>query len=144
MIHNAWTYGVGNANDFRKQADDLDKITQASVNAYMSRCTITEEEVKQLMDDETWLTAKEAKEKGFATGTMDEKPEGVSQSAMKWIQQRLLYGSESRLEIRDTSEIENRIAQKVAEKVVKQIKENSKEQGDSTGFSAFFNSGKGE
>ena len=75
---------------------------------------------------------------------MDEKPEGVSQSAMKWIQQRLLYGSEARLEIQDTSEIENRIAQKVAEKVVKQIKENSKEQGDSTGFSAFFNSGKGE
>lgn len=31
MIHNAWTYGQGNAAELRKQADDLDTITQASV-----------------------------------------------------------------------------------------------------------------
>ena len=76
----------------------------------------------------------------FTPGTWNSVNINGGLYAMKWIQQRLLYGSEARLEIRDTSEIENRIAQKVAEKVVKQIKENSKEQGaftdsgDSTGM----------
>ena len=42
MIHNAWTWALGNANDFRKQADDLDAITQASINAYMENVNITE------------------------------------------------------------------------------------------------------
>ena len=35
MIHNAWAYTAGNANELRKMADDLDIMTQASINAYM-------------------------------------------------------------------------------------------------------------
>ena len=50
LIHNAWTYASGNAEEFRKQAEDLEKITQASVNAYMSRVNISEEELKKLAD----------------------------------------------------------------------------------------------
>ena len=67
MIHNAWSWGSGNANDFRKMADDLDKITQPSIEAYKSVSTISEDEIKQLMDDETWITAEKALEYGFAT-----------------------------------------------------------------------------
>ena len=33
MIHDAWTYAAGNADDFRKAADDLDVITTASISA---------------------------------------------------------------------------------------------------------------
>ena len=40
MIHNAWIYATGNANELRKQADDLEKITQASINAYMEYLNI--------------------------------------------------------------------------------------------------------
>lgn len=86
MIHNAWTYTSGNAEELRKAAEDLDKITSASVAAYMTNVTITEEEVKQLMDDETWLTPQECVEKGFATevliGGTDRK---ASQSVRKSI-----------------------------------------------------------
>ena len=86
MIHNAWTYASGNAEELRKAAEDLDKITSASVAAYMANVTITEEEVKQLMDDETWLTPQECIEKGFATevltGGTDRK---ASQSVRKSI-----------------------------------------------------------
>ena len=31
MIHNAWTYAIGNAAELRKVADDLDKITQGGI-----------------------------------------------------------------------------------------------------------------
>jgi len=72
MIHNAWTSISGNAAELRKQADDLEKITQASIEAYMSRVNITEDELKALLDAETWLLPSEALEKGFATSIVAE------------------------------------------------------------------------
>jgi ATP-dependent Clp protease protease subunit len=39
FIHNAWNYAAGNANQLRKAADDLDTITQASINTYMNKCS---------------------------------------------------------------------------------------------------------
>lgn len=72
MIHNAWMCTAGNAEQLRKDADDLDTITQASVAAYMSRVNITEDELKALLDAETWLLPSEALEKGFATSIVAE------------------------------------------------------------------------
>ena len=51
MIHNAWSYVQGNAKELRKQADDLDKITQASVVAYKAHSTLSEAEIVELMDN---------------------------------------------------------------------------------------------
>jgi ATP-dependent Clp protease protease subunit len=74
MIHNAWTQGgEGNAQYFRKLAEDLDKITQPSVEAYKAVSNLSEEEIKNLMDEETWITAEEAKEWGFTTEIPSEK-----------------------------------------------------------------------
>lgn len=72
MIHNAWMYTAGNADQLRKDADDLDVITQASVAAYMSKVSIDEDELKELLDAETWLLPSEALEKGFATSVVAE------------------------------------------------------------------------
>lgn len=80
MIHNAWVYASGNASELRKQADDLDKITSASVNAYMENVNITEEELRQLMDNETWLTYDECLKMGFATLISEDSTDKVSQS----------------------------------------------------------------
>lgn len=70
MIHNAWILTIGNANQLRKEAEDLDKITQASINAYMNCVSITEEELKALLDAETWILPDEALEMGFATSVV--------------------------------------------------------------------------
>lgn len=90
MIHNAWTRVSGNANELRKQADDLDTITQASINAYMEKVNISEEELKELLDEEKWLLPQEALEKGFATMISgvdtSSKP---SQSAMIYIMEKV-------------------------------------------------------
>lgn len=67
MIHNAWTFAAGNAAELRKQADDLEKITQASVEAYKAHSSLSEDEIKALMDAETWILPGEALEYGFAT-----------------------------------------------------------------------------
>jgi len=72
MVHNAWMYTAGNADQLRKDADDLDKITQASINAYMQNVNITEDKLKELLDAETWLLPDEALEMGFATSIVGE------------------------------------------------------------------------
>lgn len=84
MIHNAWTYAVGNSEELRKQADDLEKITQASVEAYKSHSSLSEKEIKKLMDEETWILPTEALEYGFATKI--DKPENKNASQNAFLQ----------------------------------------------------------
>jgi ATP-dependent Clp protease protease subunit len=66
MIHNPWTIAAGNAEYFRKLADDLDKIRESLIVAYQSKSQLSREKIIELMDAETWLTAEEAVAYGFA------------------------------------------------------------------------------
>ncbi|TYS67050.1 Clp protease ClpP [Sutcliffiella horikoshii] len=78
MLHNAWTYAVGNAKELRKVADDLDSIGESVLACYTHR--IDEDEAKKLLDDETYLSAKKALEKGLIDEIVDSKPEEVESS----------------------------------------------------------------
>jgi ATP-dependent Clp protease protease subunit len=62
MIHKPWTFAVGNADDLRKTADDLDSIEQGLMKVYEEnlREGVDIEEVKEMVSNETWLTADEA------------------------------------------------------------------------------------
>ena len=60
MIHNAWVMTMGNAEDLRKTADDSDKVNQTIVNAYLGKAKVSEDKLKELMDEESWLNAKDA------------------------------------------------------------------------------------
>lgn len=73
MIHNPWNIAIGNSADFRKMADDLDKIGESLVAVYVERTGLSEDEIKTMMDNETWLTGKESLEKGFADEVEEEK-----------------------------------------------------------------------
>lgn len=91
MIHNVWTYASGNSADLRKVADDLDIMTSSSIKAYKEHANISEEEIKELLDNETWLTADEALEKGFITKiAADTKNNKSNQSARKAVYNMLL------------------------------------------------------
>jgi ATP-dependent Clp protease protease subunit len=81
MIHNCWTVAMGNSKDLRKQADDLDIIMNSSIESYMARVNITEKELRKLLDDETWLTAEECVEKGFADELLPLAEDSINQSA---------------------------------------------------------------
>ena len=83
MIHNAWTDIAGNAEQLRKQADDLETITQASINAYMGGVNITEDELKQMLDDETWISPQDALSMGFATSVINDTSNKASQNSKK-------------------------------------------------------------
>lgn len=64
MIHKAWTFAMGNANDMRSLADTLDKLDSGIIATYMSRAAdgVTEDKISELMAAETWLTGAEAAE----------------------------------------------------------------------------------
>ncbi len=84
MIHNCWTLSIGNANELRKTASDMDKIMDAVIQCYLSKIKITEEELRALLDDETYLTAQEALEKGFCDEVLElkEDEKGIHQNAL--------------------------------------------------------------
>lgn len=62
MIHNAWTIAMGNANDFRKTADTLDKVSASHIEIYVENAAegMTPEKFKAAMDAETWLDGTDA------------------------------------------------------------------------------------
>ena len=67
MIHRPWVSNMGGeSNDLRKQADLLDSL-EADLLAAYGRTGIGEAQLKQMMADETWMTADEAHALGFAT-----------------------------------------------------------------------------
>ena len=118
MIHNAWTVAMGNAAQLRKTADDIETITQASVEAYKKVATISEEEIKALMDAETWILPKDAVEYGFATEIDDEDDDDEpKQSAFGVIMQKLT-APEAVLEAQeiDIDALAEKIAVKLAAK----------------------------
>lgn len=91
MIHNPWTFIGGDSNVLRKEADTLDKMAQVSIDIYCKTTGLEEEKIKEMMDVETWITSKEAKEMGFATEIQEEEKEedvivqSVKQSLIKKI-----------------------------------------------------------
>lgn len=66
MVHNPWTVTMGNAEELRKDADTLDKMRDSILSFYQSKAYgKTADDLKALMDAETWLSAEEAREAGF-------------------------------------------------------------------------------
>jgi ATP-dependent protease ClpP protease subunit len=92
MIHNCMSYiGYANSEEMRKAAEDNDKINQSSINAYLTVTSLSEEKITELMDNATWLTAKEALDYGFATEIADQEEDGTAQqSAFGMIREAVL------------------------------------------------------
>lgn len=67
MVHNPAVTADGNQYDHRKTAKDLDKFAQSILNAYELKCRgkKTREQLKAMMDSETWMPVQEAVEAGL-------------------------------------------------------------------------------
>lgn len=65
MIHDAWTFAIGNAKELRKTADVLDQIQKALVAVYHDKTGLPKNEIIAMLDEETWMDAEEAKKLGF-------------------------------------------------------------------------------
>lgn len=151
MVHNAWTWASGNADQLRKAADDIETITQALVEAYKTRATISEKKIKELLDGETWILPADAVAYGFATeidedGEDDDK-DGIQQSAFRMIMQKLTTQEASlELQARTSTDMSDDMVDKLAENISGRLlaalldpKEQDRGQAEDTnGWKAFF------
>lgn len=73
MVHNAWTWAKGNAEQLRKAADDLDRINQSAIQTYLQKAgdKLDEETLKELLDAETWLSAEDAYKYGLCDEVLE-------------------------------------------------------------------------
>lgn len=66
FLHNPWAYACGNADQLRSMADQLDALADASRQLYLSRAkSLTEEELRQMMQKETMLAPDACLNYGF-------------------------------------------------------------------------------
>jgi ATP-dependent Clp protease protease subunit len=70
MIHNPLTYAEGDMHDLRHVADVLDAVKDTIVNAYQIKTKKSRTKIAEMMDNETWMSAKAAVKDGFADGMM--------------------------------------------------------------------------
>lgn len=104
MIHHAWSYARGNAEELRKAADDLEKISDTAAQAYRLVMAISEEKLQELLENESWITPQEALEYGFATGMGAESIEEQPQhSARKRVFDQLVAGRQEPAPWEETS-----------------------------------------
>lgn len=77
MLHKPFTIVMGNSNDLQQHIEILQKVEDTLVKNYMRHFKGTEDELRDMLADETWLTADEALEYGLC----DEVVEAVEVAA---------------------------------------------------------------
>lgn len=86
FIHNASMFMAGTAEEMEKAAEDLRMITDAAKAAYREAgVNISDEELSELMDNETWITPEAAVRMGFATGIATVEDGAIKNDAMQSI-----------------------------------------------------------
>ena len=68
MIHNPWSMAVGDAKEMRKTAKTLDEITEGLITAYQQRTGKSRDQLKRMLENETWMSAQTCVDEGFADG----------------------------------------------------------------------------
>lgn len=90
MIHQPSIRLNGTAEKLRKEAEVLDTIGELSAAAYKNHVNITDEELKSMLDNETWIAPAKAVTMGFATDVeQGQKTNVASQSAFTSVAERL-------------------------------------------------------
>ena len=70
MVHCVSTYAGGNHNDMEHTAEILRTADRALCSAYVDKSGMSEEDVLQMMEHTTWLTAEQALERGLIDAVM--------------------------------------------------------------------------
>ena len=66
LVHNAWTICMGNAEQLRQEADNLDALMASNRGVFMTRFKGTEQELISLMEKEQVLSTDDCMKYGFA------------------------------------------------------------------------------
>lgn len=76
MIHNPYTWAVGNASELEQVVEHLRNLEATTRGFYAAKTNNDEEQIKKWMDAEKWFTAEEAVDYGFADALDEETTAG--------------------------------------------------------------------
>jgi ATP-dependent Clp endopeptidase proteolytic subunit ClpP len=111
MIHNALVCTCGNHNDLRKSADVLEGLSKITAQAYAEKTGKTIDEIRQMMDDETYLFGEEIKEAGFVDEIIESKDKKDKRMALAIAEKEIKSCANTMREVNeDNSDMEKAVA----------------------------------
>lgn len=101
IIHNPWTGTIGDAEEFKAVANQLDSIKENIINAYELKTHLSRTKLAKMMDEETFIHARKAVELGFADKIIGEEnlPAETANDSMS-SRQQIMNGIKNALRIR--------------------------------------------
>ena len=84
MIHKCWSFLFGgyNADELRSMAKTNDAYDKSQIQIYQRKSTLSETVISHMMSETTYMTGKEAVDKGFADEVLDDaEPLDIAASA---------------------------------------------------------------
>ena len=117
FVHQALMITHGNADQLEKDAQDLRTITDSAVAAY-KECGVklSDDEIMELLKNETWISPEAALEYGFATEIADaEENEEVRNDAMESIMAAVLKKESCTGATADQNDLEVKIGARMDE-----------------------------
>lgn len=120
MIHEASTFAYGNKKEIQKTLNALEAIDDSIADIYVERTSLSHDEVSNMLNEETWLTADEAIKLGFADTKSSVKADKVGKKQVDNLIKFTAFGNEDTDELEDIKDrltkLENRVAELEAEK----------------------------
>jgi len=113
MIHNGWTLAMGDKASLRKTADLLEQIDGLIAADYARHMNMPVDQVKALMDDETWYTPQQALEAGLVDVIDANTKRDATANASRW--NLSAYANAPKREERPADQAEQVAAQAAAE-----------------------------
>lgn len=89
-FHQVMVSASGYADDLRAAADEAEKMTEIGIDAFVERTGMDADEVRQLMQAETWMTPAQALDCGLATSITTDGALPIAQDAKRAVMQRVL------------------------------------------------------
>ena len=85
MVHNPLTVAFGDAAEMQKAIGLLDEVKESIINAYQIKTGMSRADLGKLMDEETWMNARKAKELGFCDEVLyEDRAEQKAESSFSY------------------------------------------------------------
>jgi hypothetical protein len=118
----------GDYHEMEKASEILQKANHSLANAYVAKTGKSKEEVLALMENETWLTAEEAVENGFADSIMfenEERPQLVADGGSGLIPQKLI-NEVKKLKNQQSPTVQMNLSDEQVQRIVNEVTSNLK------------------
>ena len=120
-FHQVMISASGYADDLRAAADEAEKMTEIGINAFVERTGMDADQVRQLMQAETWMTPAQALDYGIATSITQDAALPVAQDAKKAIMQRVFNPPEEKTETKPEEKPKEEPAEKTLMQALAEI-----------------------